>query len=264
MSATDDIARLLDLMRRLRDPKGGCPWDREQDFSSIAPYTIEEAYEVSAAIEAGDYAGLKDELGDLLLQVIFHAQMASEKGFFGFADVAHALKEKMIRRHPHVFGDAKAASAGDVSEAWDEIKRRERAEKHGKGGHLDAVAHALPALSRSVKLQERAAEVGFDWPSASNVTEKIAAESRELADAAAKGSKEKLAEEFGDLLFALANLARHLRLDPEGCLRAANAKFVRRFKAIEDGLHARGHTLEGATLAEMETLWEQAKEAERR
>jgi ATP diphosphatase len=261
---TRDIADLLELMRRLRDPKTGCSWDLAQDFVTIAPYTIEEAYEVSAAIEAKDYASLKDELGDLLLQVVFHAQMASENGLFDFGDVVHGLAEKMIRRHPHVFADSKAATASDVTEAWDEIKRHERAAKLKKaGGHLDDVAQALPALSRAVKLQDRAAEVGFDWPSAMTVTDKIAEESRELADAAAAGSKTNMAEEFGDLLFVLANLARHLKLDPETCLRAANAKFVRRFKAIEDALQAQGRKLEDASLNEMEALWQQAKKAER-
>jgi len=259
-----DIAAVLELMRRLRDPKGGCPWDLEQDFASIAPYTIEEAYEVSAAIEAKDYASLKDELGDLLLQVVFHAQMAGEKGLFDFGDVARGLAEKMTRRHPHVFADSKATTSGDVSEAWDVIKRRERAAKLKKsGGHLEDVARALPALSRAVKLQERAAEVGFDWPSAQLVTDKIAEESRELAEAAASGDKDKIAEEFGDLLFVLANLARHLKLDPEAALRGANAKFLRRFKVIEDSLEKQGRKLEDASLDEMEALWQQAKRAER-
>jgi nucleoside triphosphate diphosphatase len=264
--AKADMDALLDIMRRLRDPKTGCPWDREQDFATIAPYTIEEAYEVSAAIEAKDYAALKDELGDLLLQVIFHAQMASEKGLFDFGGVAHGLAEKMIRRHPHVFGDSRAATAGEVTEAWDAIKRRERLQRLERAakplGHLDEVAHALPALSRAVKLQERAAEVGFDWPSAMTVTDKIAEETRELADAAAAGSKAKMAEEFGDLLFVLANLARHLKLDPETCLRAANAKFVRRFGAIEDALRIQGRKLEEASLEEMEALWQRAKKVE--
>ena len=256
------VSNLLELMRRLRDPKTGCPWDLEQDFATIAPYTIEEAYEVSSAIEAKDYVGLKDELGDLLLQVVFHAQMASEKGLFDFGDVVHGLADKMIRRHPHVFAQAKAATAGDVSEAWDEIKARERAAKPKKEGHLADVPAALPALSRAVKLQDRAAQVGFDWPSAMTVTDKIAEESRELADAAAGGTKEKMAEEFGDLLFVLANLARHLKLDPEACLRGANAKFVRRFKAIEDALQAQGRRLEDTSLEEMEALWQQAKRKE--
>ncbi len=259
-----DVASLLNLMRRLRDPKTGCPWDREQDFATIAPYTIEEAYEVSAAIEAGNYTALKDELGDLLLQVVFHAQMANEKGLFDFGDVVRGLSEKMIRRHPHVFAGSTAATAGDVTEVWDEIKRRERAAKPKKAsGHLADVPAALPALSRAVKLQDRAAEVGFDWPSALTVTDKIAEESRELADAAASGSKAKMAEEFGDLLFVLANLARHLKLDPETALRAANAKFVRRFGAIEDALRAQSRTLEDASLDEMEALWQAAKRAEK-
>ena len=263
MNDKTDIAALLGLMRRLRDPKTGCPWDLEQDFATIAPYTIEEAYEISAAIEAKDYASLKDELGDLLLQVVFHAQMASEKGLFDFGDVVRGLSEKMVRRHPHVFGDGTAKTAGDVTEAWDAIKARERAAKPKKDGHLTDVPAALPALARAVKLQDRAAEVGFDWPSAMTVTDKIAEESRELADAAAAGSKTKMAEEFGDLLFVLANLARHLKLDPETCLRAANAKFVRRFKVIEDSLQAQGRRLEDASLDEMEALWQQAKKAER-
>ena len=261
--AGHDIAALLDLMRRLRDPKTGCPWDIEQDFATIVPYTIEEAYEVSAAIEAKDYASLKDELGDLLLQVVFHAQMASEKGLFDFGEVARGLAEKMIRRHPHVFADSKAKTAADVSEAWDEIKARERAGRPTKpGGHLGDVAHALPALSRAVKLQDRAAEVGFDWPSAITVTDKIVEESKELADAAASGAKDKMAEEFGDLLFVLANLARHLKIDPETALRGANAKFVRRFGAIEAALAAQGRKLEDASLDEMEALWQAAKKTE--
>lgn len=259
-----EIGILLDLMRRLRDPKTGCPWDREQNFATIAPYTIEEAYEVSAAIETGDHQALKDELGDLLLQVVFHARMAEEKRMFDFADVVQGLNAKMIRRHPHVFGEGKAATAGDVSEAWDEIKRRERAARAKAGrGHLQDVAHALPALSRAVKLQQRAAEVGFDWPSAMTVTDKIAEESRELAEAAAAGAKEKMAEEFGDLLFALANLARHLKLDPEDALRAANAKFVHRFTAIEDALGTQGRRLQDASLDEMEALWQAAKGKQR-
>jgi len=259
-----DIAELLAIMRRLRDPNGGCPWDMEQDFSTIAPYTIEEAYEVASAIEAGDYAALKDELGDLLLQVVFHAQMASERKLFAFPDVVRAICEKMIRRHPHVFGEGAAKTPQAVTLAWDEIKRREREAKPkpAKESLLDDVPRALPALMRAVKLQNRAAQVGFDWPSAVIVTEKIAEESKELAEAFASGKASKVAEEFGDLLFAMANLARHLKLDPEEALRAANAKFVRRFKAIEWGLHAQGRTLEDASLEEMEALWQEAKNAE--
>ena len=260
-SARGDIQELLAIMRRLRNKNGGCPWDLEQDFSTIAPYTIEEAYEVATAIEHKDYAALKDELGDLLFQVVFHAQMADEAKLFAFEDVVRAICDKMIRRHPHVFGDGGAKTPQAVTEAWDEIKRRERAAKPNQG-LLDDVPRALPALMRAVKLQNRAAQVGFDWPSAVTVTDKIAEESEELAEAAASGKVAKVAEEFGDLLFAMANLARHLKLDPEDALRAANAKFVRRFKAIESGLHAQGRRLEDASLEEMEALWQEAKKAE--
>ena len=260
--ASGNIEDLLAIMRRLRYPDGGCPWDLEQTFATIAPYTIEEAYEVAAAIEAGDFDHLKDELGDLLLQVVFHARMAEERGLFAFSDVVRAITDKMIRRHPHVFAEGGARTAGDVTLAWDEIKRHERAAKPASESRLDGVANALPALMRAVKLQARAAEVGFDWPSAVTVTDKIAEEARELAEAdpADRGHVE---EEFGDLLFAVANLARHLKIDPETALRAANAKFVRRFKAIEDGLRTRGRTPEDATLEEMEALWQAAKAAEK-
>jgi len=258
-----NIAELLAIMRRLRDPNGGCPWDLEQNFATIAPYTIEEAYEVASAIESGDYAALKDELGDLLLQVVFHAQMASEKGLFAFPDVVRAICEKMIRRHPHVFSTSGADTPSAVSRAWEDIKRQERAGKQAKpGGLLDDVPGALPALVRAIKLQNRAAQVGFDWPSPVTVADKIAEETRELAEAAASGKAEKVEEEFGDMLFAVANLARHLKLDPEHALRGANAKFVRRFKAIEAGLEAQGRTLEQASLEEMETLWQEAKRRE--
>jgi MazG family protein len=261
----DDIAALLAIMRRLRDPAGGCPWDLEQDFASIAPYTIEEAYEVAGAIEqadeTGDFTGLKDELGDLLLQVVFHARMAEEKGLFAFPDVVHTICDKMIRRHPHVFGETDAKTAEHVSRNWDQIKRQERAAKVESSGLLDDVPRALPALVRAIKLQDRAATVGFDWPNARPVIDKIAEEARELAEAA-PDDPAKSEEEFGDLLFAMANLARHLKLDPEAALRAANAKFVRRFKSIEAALQARGQTPEGATLEEMEELWQQAKRAE--
>ena len=259
-----DIARLLQIMRRLRDPKAGCPWDLEQDFATIAPYTIEEAYEVASAIEAADYTGLKDELGDLLLQVVFHSQMASEKGLFEFGDVVKAICEKMIRRHPHVFAKTDVAGASGVARAWDEIKRQERAAKANRpAGLLDDVPAALPALTRAIKLQNRAAEVGFDWPNAIHVTDKIAEEARELAEASESLPPEKVAEEFGDLLFAMANLARHLDLDPEHALRAANTKFVRRFRVIEAGILAQGKIPGEASLAEMEALWDEAKRAEK-
>jgi nucleoside triphosphate diphosphatase len=262
--APGDIGRLLQIMRRLRDPKTGCPWDLEQDFATIAPYTIEEAYEVASAIEAADYAALKDELGDLLLQVVFHSEMASEKGLFHFGNVVEAICEKMIRRHPHVFAKTDIASASGVARAWDEIKRQERAAKAQRtAGLLDDVPAALPALTRAIKLQNRAAEVGFDWPNAVQVTDKIAEETRELAEASDSLPREKVAEEFGDLLFAMANLARHLDLDPEHALRAANAKFIRRFRVIEAGIEAQGKALGEASLAEMEALWDAAKRSER-
>jgi MazG family protein len=268
--ATTDIAELLAIMRTLRDPRGGCPWDLEQDFASIAPYTIEEAYEVASAIEMADYPGLKDELGDLLLQVVFHARMAEEKHLFDFADVVRAICDKMVRRHPHVFAQGDAKTPDAVILAWDDIKRRERAEKPGPAnaakpeGLLDDVPRALPALMRAVKLQNRAAGVGFDWPSAITVADKIAEESRELVEAAASGKPEDIHEEFGDLLFAMANLARHLKLDPEDALRAANAKFMRRFKWIEDSLQAQGRVLAETPLADMEALWQDAKHLEKK
>jgi MazG family protein len=257
---------LLEIMRRLRDPNGGCPWDLEQNFATIAPYTIEEAYEVYDAIERGDLEGLKDELGDLLLQVVFHAQMAEEAGHFAYSDVVDAICEKMIRRHPHVFGSGDADSSDGVRKAWEEIKREERAAKgleDKEKSLLADVPFALPALTRAVKLQNRAADVGFDWPSAVSVIDKIREESRELADASATQDPEKIAEEYGDLLFVMANLARHFGIDPEASLRAANAKFVRRFKAIEKGLKAAGRPIGKASLDEMEALWDEAKRAER-
>jgi nucleoside triphosphate diphosphatase len=259
------IEDLLAIMRRLRDPKSGCPWDLEQNFATIAPYTVEEAYEVATAIEANDLPALKDELGDLLFQVVFHSQMAAEAGAFAFGDVVRAVCEKMIRRHPHVFGNGNAKTPGAVTLAWEDIKRQEREAKPASGPKslLDDVPRALPALMRAVKLQNRAATVGFDWPNAHLVADKIAEETRELAEAVDSGKSPKVAEEFGDLLFAVANLARHLKLDPEDALRAANAKFIRRFKVIEAGLEAQGRKPEDATLDEMEALWVKAKEAEK-
>jgi len=257
-----DIEALLALMQRLRDPVMGCPWDREQDFVSIAPYTIEEAYEVAGAIEDRDWAHLKDELGDLLFQVVFHARMAEERGLFAFPDVVEAIVSKMIARHPHVFSDTEMPpDAAAQTVAWEERKRRERAAKHDS--LLDDVPRALPGLTRAEKLQKRAGTVGFDWESAPKVVEKIAEEAGEIAEAQAEGAKpEKLEEEVGDLLFAVANLARHLKVDPEKALRAANAKFVRRFKAIEAGLAAQGKSPAEATLEEMEALWQAAKKNE--
>jgi nucleoside triphosphate diphosphatase len=264
-----NIGELLAIMARLRSPDGGCPWDLEQDFASIAPYTIEEAYEVADAIERGDREDLKDELGDLLLQVVFHAQMAAEEGKFGFGDVVDAINAKMIRRHPHVFGDVDASDAVAVKERWNAIKTEEKAERasrrdappSARGGLLDDVPVALPALTRAVKLQKRAATVGFDWndPRAviAKLREEIEETEQELADATP--NRDRLEDELGDMLFAVANLARHLSLDPEAALRRANAKFVRRFAYIEDALTHQGRRPDDASLDEMEELWVAAK-----
>jgi ATP diphosphatase len=266
MSSSPDISTLLDIMRRLRDPKSGCPWDIEQSFATIAPYTIEEAYEVAGAIEDADWPALKDELGDLLLQVVFHARMAEERDLFAFGDVVAAIVDKMTRRHPHVFSGAAGIDSSDAQTiAWEEHKKRERAERPNgaTGGLLDDVPRALPALLRALKLQKRASTVGFDWDSAPKVVEKIAEEAHEIVEAQESGAAvEKLEEEVGDLLFAVANLARHLKVDPEAALRAANAKFVRRFKVIEETLAARGKPFGEASLDEMEAIWQSAKARE--
>lgn len=264
-SEMDKIDALLEIMARLRDPDGGCPWDLEQTYATIAPYTIEEAYEVADAIEQGDMEGLKDELGDILLQVVFHAQMAKEDGTFEFADVVRAICEKMIRRHPHVFGDEEQRNAGSVKGRWEEIKAEEKAAKGTVAGSiLDDVPHALPALSRAVKLQNRAARVGFDWPDTSQVIDKLNEEMLELSAEVAKGGDaDRLEDEMGDLLFVYANLARHLKVDPEAALRRANAKFRRRFGRIEEKLAAEGRKPEQSTLEEMDALWNEAKREER-
>lgn len=258
-----DIQSLLEIMARLRNPAGGCPWDREQTFATIAPYTIEEAYEVAATIEDEDWPHLREELGDLLFQVVFHARMAEERGLFAFDGVVDAIVTKMIARHPHVFGDKeRPETAAAQTAAWEEMKRKERALKHAS--LLDDVPHALPALLRAEKLQKRAGSVGFDWDSAPKVVEKIAEEAGEIVEAQAEGAgPEKLEEEVGDLLFAVANLARHLKVDPEKALRSANAKFVRRFRSIETGLAKVGKSPAEATLDEMEALWVEAKKAEK-
>lgn len=260
------MAALLIIMRRLRDPQSGCPWDIEQNFETIAPYTIEEAYEVADAIRAGDMAGLKDELGDLLLQVVYHSQMAAESGHFTFEDVAEAIGAKMVRRHPHVFGEADIRSAEEQTRAWEELKAEERAMagKKAAKGVLADVPRALPALKRAAKLQKRAARVGFDWPDKSHVFGKIAEELGELKEAVATGTdRAHMSEELGDLLFVLANLARHLDIDPETALDDANAKFMRRFGRIEALLAERGRAPEESDLEEMDTLWNRAKEEER-
>ncbi len=259
MTQKSGIATLLDIMRRLRDPGDGCPWDIEQTFETIAPYTIEEAYEVAGAVEDEDWPGLKEELGDLLLQVVYHARMAEERGLFDFTDVVTAISAKMIARHPHVFSDAKVESAAAQTVAWEEIKRRERATKPA-AGLLDDVTRALPALLRAEKLQKRMASVGFDWDSPERVLDKIAEESGEIVEAHRAGASHADIEgEIGDLLFVVANLARHLKVDPEAALRVTNAKVVSRFKWIESTLEKEGRSTADATLEEMEALWQQAK-----
>ena len=256
-----DIETLIAIMAALRTPGSGCPWDLEQDFRSIAPYTLEEAHEVAEAIEAGDRAALCEELGDLLLQVVYHARMAEEEGSFALPDVIEAITSKMVRRHPHVFGDEKARSAGIAKGFWEEMKAREG--KAPRQSALDGVPAALPALARAIKLQQKAARVGFDWPDTGPVLDKIAEELSELRESVAAGDKRAIEEEFGDLLFALANLARHMGFDAEGAARAANAKFERRFKAIEAELEARGKAPEGSTLAEMDAIWDAVKATEK-
>jgi MazG family protein len=260
---TKDIPGLLALMARLRDPDTGCPWDREQTFATIAPYTIEEAYEVAAAIEDGDAQHIKEELGDLLFQVVFHARMAEERGQFDFSDVVATLVAKMVARHPHVFGDVdKPDSAAAQTDAWETLKARERASK--EMSILDDVPRALPALMRAEKLQKRASKVGFDWESAPKVVEKLTEEATEICEAQAAGAgPEKLEEEVGDLLFVVANLARHLDVDPEKALRTANTKFVKRFGYIERKLKAKNRSCAEASLDEMEALWVEAKGIER-
>ena len=258
-----EIRRLLDIMAALRDPKTGCPWDIEQDFASIAPYTIEEAHEVEDAIQRQAWDELPGELGDLLLQVVFHAQMASEAHMFDFADCAAAISDKLIFRHPHVFGDeSRDKSAEQQVKDWEAIKAVERAGK-AEGGTLDGVALGLPALTRAIKLQNRAARVGFDWPGVSGVLDKITEETAELVEARDTLGQDALEEEFGDLMFVMANLARHLKIDPELALRRANAKFTRRFAAIEADLAAEGRRPEDSDLPEMDRLWDKAKAAEK-
>jgi nucleoside triphosphate diphosphatase len=254
------MARLVEIMRRLRDPVAGCPWDIAQDFTTIAPYTIEEAHEVADVIARKAWAELPGELGDLLFQAVYHAQMADEAGLFDFDDVVRAISDKMVARHPHVFGDeSRDKSAAQQTADWERIKAAER----GPARILDGVALGLPALTRAVKLQKRAARVGFDWPSTDEVVAKIREEAAELVEARDRLTEAEVAEEFGDLLFVMANLARHMQVDPEAALRAANAKFTRRFMRIEDWLAEAGKTPAQSDLAEMDALWNRAKAEEK-
>ncbi len=256
-----DIKKLLDVMRALRNPESGCPWDLQQDFHSISPYTIEEAYEVADAINREDWSDLRNELGDLLLQVVFHAQMADEQGRFDFADVVEAICDKMTRRHPHVFGDVPVESATAQREAWAAHKHKERVEA-GATGALSGVAQALPALMRADKLSERAARVGFDWPDAQRVREKVDEELAELDEARREQDQAAITEELGDLLVATVTLARHLHVDPEAALRAGNDKFVRRFQAMEQILAENDEDWPDLTPEDMENRWQQVKLAE--
>jgi ATP diphosphatase len=257
-----ELRRLLDVMVALRDPATGCPWDREQTFDSIAPYTIEEAHEVADAIARRDFSALPDELGDLLFQVVYHAQMADEAGKFGFAEVAAAIADKMVRRHPHVFGEAAARDAAAQTRAWEAQKQAERAARD-EVGTLAGIPLGLPALTRADKLARRAARVGFDWPDAPAVLAKLDEEIAELRAELPAADPARLADEVGDLLFVLVNLARKLDLDPEACLRGANRKFSRRFSAVEATLAAEGRTPSEVSLAEMEAAWRAVKARER-
>lgn len=257
------LPRLLEIMRRLRDPDTGCPWDIEQDFDTIAPYTIEEAYEVADAIARKDWPELEGELGDLLLQTVYHTQMGSEAGLFDFDSVVKSVADKMVARHPHVFGDeSRDKSAAQQTADWEKIKAAERAGKK-QGRTLDGVATGLPALTRAVKLQKRAARVGFDWPDTRHVIDKIIEEAAELVEARETLTQAEVEEEYGDLMFVVANLGRHLGVDPETAVRATNAKFTRRFEAVEDALAAMGKTPSQSNLAEMDALWDAVKAQEK-
>ena len=278
MTPSKDISRLIEIMAALRTPVIGCPWDLEQTFATIAPYTIEEAYEVADAIARGDRHDLKEELGDLLLQAVYHARMAEEEGSFAFGDVVEAVTTKMIRRHPHVFGTEDERAAGAAPGFWARVKAAEKAAKPPRAeteSLLDDVPVTMPALTRAIKLQDKAAKVGFDWPSLAPVFDKMREEISELAEVATpadpRGAKDrsparlaKVEEEFGDLLFVMANVARHLEIDPEAALRAANQKFVRRFHHIETRLAERDSSPAQSTLAEMDALWDEAKRDERK
>ncbi|MBV9653642.1 MAG: nucleoside triphosphate pyrophosphohydrolase [Acetobacteraceae bacterium] len=257
-----ELRRLLDVMAALRDPNAGCPWDRDQSFATIAPYTVEEAYEVADAIARNDMAALPDELGDLLLQVVYHARMAEEAGLFDFAAVARAVTAKMVRRHPHVFGDAASRDSASQTGAWEAQKRAERAMR-AETGTLAGIPAALPALTHALKLTVRAARVGFDWPDAGAVLDKLEEEAAELRAELPNAARSRLADEVGDLLFVVANLARKLDLDPEVCLREASRKFVRRFTAMEERIAADGLGLSDTTLDAMEKAWAAVKDRER-
>ena len=257
------VDRLLAIMAKLRTPGDGCPWDVEQTYKTIAPYTVEEAYEVADAIERHDLPALKEELGDLLFQVVFHARMAEEEGAFNFEDVASAVSDKMIRRHPHVFGDENMRSADEQTKAWEEQKADERAAK-GEQSLLADVPLGLPGMTRAVKLQKRAARVGFDWTQIEDVLAKLDEEVRELAEAAQSKDEDAIEDEFGDLLFVIANVARHLKVDPEAATRRANEKFSRRFRYIESSMKQAGRDINEASLDEMEALWVEAKKLERK
>jgi ATP diphosphatase len=266
--APNDIRSLLKIMARLRDPQAGCPWDLQQDFASIAPYTVEEAYEVADAIDRNDLADLKDELGDLLLQVVFHAQMASEQGAFDFGDVVASISNKMVRRHPHIFADTEVNDAGDVSSNWEEIKRRERAAKgEADTSALAGISRGLPEWQRAVKLQSRAARTGFDWPQVAPVLDKLREEidevQAEFSAAPVADNQERLQEEIGDVLFVCANLARHAKVDVGTALRQANHKFERRFRAMEALAAGQGGNMADLTLEQQEALWQAVKREEK-
>lgn len=268
MSELNDIQSLLNIMARLRDPQRGCPWDLQQDFASIAPYTVEEAYEVADAIDRNDLADLKDELGDLLLQVVFHAQMASEQGAFDFGDVVASISGKMIRRHPHIFADTEVDGAADVSANWEAIKRAERAAKGEQDSSaLAGISRGLPEWQRATKLQSRAARTGFDWPDPTPVLDKLREEvdevQAELATAPDEGHQARLQEEIGDVLFVCANLARHAKVDVGSALRLANHKFERRFRAMEALAQAQGGSMQDLDLAQQEALWQTVKQQEK-
>ncbi|MBB2905016.1 nucleoside triphosphate pyrophosphohydrolase [Agrobacterium pusense] len=274
MEASKDISRLIEIMEALRQPETGCPWDVVQTFETIKPYTIEEAYEVADAIERGDMDDLCEELGDLLLQVVFHARIAEERGEFAFGDVVHAVTSKMIRRHPHVFAASEADTPDSVKLQWDRIKaeeKRERAARRArrgitedfKAGFLGGVQRSQPALTEALKLQEQAARVGFDWSDPAPILDKIEEEIAELREALEEGRPEKVSDELGDLIFALVNIGRHVKADPENALRGTNTKFRRRFNHIEKSLGENGETLEEASLERMEDLWQAAKRIER-